>query len=68
MTNADEFTRLYVQAEGARARLDALLSQREMALQGSGPAPRPETIDRAREMAETAERLLMAHERTAHAR
>ncbi|ANN58679.1 hypothetical protein A9174_19305 [Mesorhizobium loti NZP2037] len=68
MDCADELARLFIQADGARARLDALLRQREAAQEGRGLSPKPEEIDRAREMAETAERLLMAHERTAHAR
>ncbi|MEI8714767.1 hypothetical protein [Mesorhizobium sp. ISC11] len=64
MTNTDyELIRLLVQAEGARSRLDALLSQREAAQEGRGLSPKPEEIDRAREMAETAERLLNAHAR-----
>lgn len=66
MTGAEyELIRLLVQAEGARSRLDALLIQREAAQEGRGLSPKPADIDRAREMAETAERLLSAHARTA---
>ncbi|PAP97806.1 hypothetical protein LRP31_23630 [Mesorhizobium mediterraneum] len=65
MTNADEFARLYLQAEGARARLDALLSQREAAQQGGGLSPKPSEIDKARDRLEAAERLLEAHGRMA---
>ncbi|KRB13949.1 hypothetical protein ASD99_14865 [Mesorhizobium sp. Root695] len=63
MDNADELARLFIQADGARARLDALLRQREAAQEGCGLSPRPAEIDKARDMAETAERLLNAHAR-----
>lgn len=64
MTHGDELARLYVQAEGARARLDDLLRQREGAQEGRGLAPRPAEIDKARDRLESAEALLRAHERT----
>jgi hypothetical protein len=65
MSDADELVRLLLQAEGARARLDDLLRQREGAQEGRGLAPRPAEIDKARDRLEAAEALLRAHERTA---
>ncbi|MEI8715651.1 hypothetical protein [Mesorhizobium sp. ISC11] len=67
MTGADELTRLEQQALNARLRLENLLRQREAAQEGCGLVPKPAEIDRAREMAETAERLRRAHERTVSA-
>ncbi|RWN34159.1 MAG: hypothetical protein EOR97_05220 [Mesorhizobium sp.] len=68
MTGADELTRLEQQALNARLRLENLLRQREAGLEGCGLVPKPAEIDRAREMAEMAERLLNTHGRAAHAR
>ncbi|RWQ16111.1 hypothetical protein [Mesorhizobium sp.] len=58
----NERSSLEQQATDARSRLDSLLRQREGALEGRALAPKPE------EIAETAERLLRAHERMTYAR
>lgn len=65
MTGADELSRLRLQADGVRARLDAPLGQRETAQGGGGLVPAPAEIDRARDRLEAAERLVDAHVRMA---
>jgi len=60
-----ELTRLRQQAADAQYRLNALLDRRLESLDGCGWAPSPADVDRAREIAETAQRILEAHERMA---
>lgn len=65
MTGADELSRLRQQAADAQASLNGLVERREASLDGCGWSPSPADIDRARDRAEAAQRLLEAHVRMA---
>lgn len=65
MIGADELSRLRQQAADAIASFNSLVERREAYLDGCGWSPSPADIDRARDRAEAAQRLLEAHVRMA---
>lgn len=66
MNGPNELSRLEQQAADARASLNSLIERREASLDGGcGWSPSPSDIDRARDRAEAAQRLLEAHVRMA---
>lgn len=57
----NELSRLERQRDDAADRLDALLAQREAALEGNGEAPSPAAVDKARAALEVAEGILATY-------
>lgn len=61
LLNLSEVARLEAQRDDAADRLDALLAQREAALEGNGQAPSPAVVDKARAALEVAEGILATY-------